>query len=786
MQTKYITDKLLTIPAPSTLVGDVVKWDGVKFIVSPNVDAYTKVEADAKYSLTGHSHTIADVTGLQTALDGKSATTHDHDAVYQSKLVSGTNIKTVNGQSLLGTGDVTVSGSSFEGLVYTAANNSLNMTGSTATGSTSVGIGQQVEASGNQSFASNYQTKALGQFSHAEGYRSQSSHYASHAEGYETKALGWGSHSQGYYTTASGLASHASGLAYLSAEPVKAVGRVSFNHSEVKTNGMSGATGDNSSILGGVDHNITSTGVRSAIIGGSGITATAPDTVYVPNLRVQGTILDFNGNPIGVSSSTSWNDITGKPATFTPSSHSHTIADVTGLQTELNNRSLTGHSHVIADVTGLQTTLDNLVNKSDALLKNEPLPFMLKHNGVPYLDKSNDGFYFGTDTNYYSEAGVVTDYKGGISANMGTDLWADNWNNTLWDYSHVNSWSANHTVGTYWTTGNIQSDLQVESKDNSGLASLAAKAGSGESIAAASFKAKALLSPEGYVIQEIAEIKAGANKLEVSQDGLTYNGAPLAASSNWSAITNKPTINNTAPDVNGNYTIATSGGITNINGKTGSTVTLISNDIDYTPANTTAWGSSTLKIKAALDLVYVWAQGSAGLTLANTFTLTQTAPQINTDIVQNRASVNNARVDLTSTGVEARTSLTGNVALRVINTISTATANLTNWVKGSTIMAFIDSMGWFNGAGIRVNGRQDFVNLPYVDPTFLIGVRDIPLSEITKLTTSTNWTGGKYTGTPITNTFNGQSITLDVVEDSVNKTYRYFADEDNKWFRIAI
>ena len=44
-----------------------------------------------------HTHVIADTTGLQAALDGKQAT-----------LVSGTNIKTVNGQSIVGSGDVSV------------------------------------------------------------------------------------------------------------------------------------------------------------------------------------------------------------------------------------------------------------------------------------------------------------------------------------------------------------------------------------------------------------------------------------------------------------------------------------------------------------------------------------------------------------------------------------------------------------------------------------------------------------------------------------------------------
>lgn len=47
-----------------------------------------------------HTHTVAGINGLQSALDAKQAT-----------LVSGTNIKTINGTSLLGSGDLTVGGS---------------------------------------------------------------------------------------------------------------------------------------------------------------------------------------------------------------------------------------------------------------------------------------------------------------------------------------------------------------------------------------------------------------------------------------------------------------------------------------------------------------------------------------------------------------------------------------------------------------------------------------------------------------------------------------------------
>jgi hypothetical protein len=39
---------------------------------------------DAAYAALSHGHAISDVTGLQTALDGKSATSHDHDADYDA------------------------------------------------------------------------------------------------------------------------------------------------------------------------------------------------------------------------------------------------------------------------------------------------------------------------------------------------------------------------------------------------------------------------------------------------------------------------------------------------------------------------------------------------------------------------------------------------------------------------------------------------------------------------------------------------------------------------------
>ena len=61
---------------------------------------YTETEIDAALSLkanVSHTHAISEVVNLQTSLDAKQAT-----------LVSGTNIKTINGESLLGSGDIEI------------------------------------------------------------------------------------------------------------------------------------------------------------------------------------------------------------------------------------------------------------------------------------------------------------------------------------------------------------------------------------------------------------------------------------------------------------------------------------------------------------------------------------------------------------------------------------------------------------------------------------------------------------------------------------------------------
>ena len=75
--------------------------------ISGDVDLtnyYTKPEADGKFAtVTGFNEQAADISALQTAMEGKQAT-----------LVSGENIKTINSESILGTGDIQINGVSEE------------------------------------------------------------------------------------------------------------------------------------------------------------------------------------------------------------------------------------------------------------------------------------------------------------------------------------------------------------------------------------------------------------------------------------------------------------------------------------------------------------------------------------------------------------------------------------------------------------------------------------------------------------------------------------------------
>jgi hypothetical protein len=67
--------------------------------------------------------------------------------------------------------------------------------------------------------------------------------------------------------------------------------------------------------------------------------------------------VEFTHSTAAGMGSTAWAEITGKPLTFAPSTHTHAISDTTGLQTSLDGKAATTHTHTTANVTGLDTAL---------------------------------------------------------------------------------------------------------------------------------------------------------------------------------------------------------------------------------------------------------------------------------------------------------------------------------------------------------------------------------------------------------------------------------------------
>ena len=181
------------------------------------------VSADTYYIITDAQ--AGDLTNYytksetNTLLDGKQAT-----------LVSGINIKTINNESILGSGNIDIQGGSTytagRGIDITNDTISFSLPISAGTGANSIIEGSNSNrasnwyshAEGDGTTASSYSSHAEGQntrtngnYSHAEGRSTTASGQSSHAEGYSTTANGDFSHAEGGYTTANGAQSHAEG-----------------------------------------------------------------------------------------------------------------------------------------------------------------------------------------------------------------------------------------------------------------------------------------------------------------------------------------------------------------------------------------------------------------------------------------------------------------------------------------------------------------------------------------------------------------------------------------------
>lgn len=95
--------------------------------------------------------------------------------------------------------------------------------------------------------------------------------------------------------------------------------------------------------------------------------------------ELDGLRTDVNAASGGSSGPVSWTTITNKPTKFAPDDHTHTISDVVNLGDALDGKSNAGHTHGIADVSGLQTELDDKVDDTDSRLTDARTPTAHTH-----------------------------------------------------------------------------------------------------------------------------------------------------------------------------------------------------------------------------------------------------------------------------------------------------------------------------------------------------------------------------------------------------------------------
>ena len=151
--------------------------------------------------------TAGDLSNYYTKTETDNAITAA-TSTKQDTLVSGTNIKTINGETLLGEGNITIQGGG-GGKAIEAGRGISITTGETAD---TVSFSLPISAgTGTNSIIEGLGTFASGKYSHAEGGTTSAKGIASHSEGMNARAKGVASHAEGSETYANGIASHAEG-----------------------------------------------------------------------------------------------------------------------------------------------------------------------------------------------------------------------------------------------------------------------------------------------------------------------------------------------------------------------------------------------------------------------------------------------------------------------------------------------------------------------------------------------------------------------------------------------
>ena len=230
-------DNVGNFKAVSTVASQVLT-DTEKANARTNIGA----QAAGSYASASHTHSIANITNLQTTLDGKAPSNHTHSQYLTSHQdISGKADKEKYGDTIVSVGrkpDSTIGDNSFAFGDET-----------TASGAYSHADGLNTTASGNFSHAEGWGTTATGEGSHAEGHETTASEAYSHAEGHQNTASEYSAHAEGNSNTASGYSSHAEGYSTKALDNQHAQGH--FNNTTTATdNSVQGTSTGTAFVIG--------------------------------------------------------------------------------------------------------------------------------------------------------------------------------------------------------------------------------------------------------------------------------------------------------------------------------------------------------------------------------------------------------------------------------------------------------------------------------------------------------------------------------------------------------
>ena len=169
---------------------------------------YTKSETSGATEISTALSSKADTATTYTKTETDNAITAA-TSTKQDTLVSGTNIKTINNESILGEGNIEIQGGSGGGKAIEAGRGISITTGETAD---TVSFSLPISAgTGTNSIIEGVGTFASGNYSHAEGGTTSAKGIASHSEGMNARAKGVASHAEGNGTITNNASEHASG-----------------------------------------------------------------------------------------------------------------------------------------------------------------------------------------------------------------------------------------------------------------------------------------------------------------------------------------------------------------------------------------------------------------------------------------------------------------------------------------------------------------------------------------------------------------------------------------------